>query len=245
MSVKVELVKIRTTLEFSFLQSLLWTQSYQNSIFNLAKVNWVWNFMLSWNKTLQLSLLGQLPTSTTQSKVPGNSISEFWCLGEINWVVVTLELRGGRSPRSPANIRSTVASSLGILPFWFLASDGYSIYHFGFYHFKSLREAFFPAVRQPPYFRRAVGGAFLVRYWINSIELHGKSLFWSNVSRGWCQPMQCMQIAQLRMINRLFFVKSEREKTLVKTSTYVLTKNERLSTFDEGQIKSFRTYYAE
>ena len=90
-------------------------------------------------------------------------------------VVLTLELRGGKSPRSPANMRSTVASSLGILSLlsWFSSEDGYSIYHF--YHFKSLREAF-PAVRQPPYFRRAVGGAF-VRYWINSIELHGKSFF--------------------------------------------------------------------
>ena len=32
-----------------------------------------------------------------------------------------------------------------------------------------------------------------------------------------------------------------RKTALVKTSTYVLTRNERLSTFYEGQIKSFGT----
>ena len=59
-----------------------------------------------------------------------NSISEFCRWEELTSKgTLTFELRGGRSPRSPAKMRSTVASSLGILlPSWFF-SDGYSIYH--------------------------------------------------------------------------------------------------------------------
>ena len=78
-------------------------------------------------------------------------------VGEVSKGSLTFELRGGRSPRSPAKMRSTVASSLGILlPSW-LFSDGYSIYHLVSYHFKSLREAFPSAERQPPYFQTGGG----------------------------------------------------------------------------------------
>ena len=70
---------------------------------------------------------------------------------------LTFELRGGRSPRSPAKMRSTVASSLGILLPYSFFSDGYSIYHLVSYHFKSLREAFPSAERQPPYFQTGGG----------------------------------------------------------------------------------------